>query len=452
MEAEIVICGAGIAGISAAYYLAVENGIEDILLVDEGAPLSLTSDKSSECYRNWWPDASMVALMNRSIDLLEKLASQSSNVFHLNRRGYLYLTSDKGNIQEMKRSAEVISSQGAGSLRIHSSWSGTSSYTPASPEEHLNSLSGADLILDPGLFREHFPYITAEVAAALHVRRAGWFSAQQLGMYLLEQARQRGVRFLREKVTGIHLRDGRIREVKLESGGSIRTDIFINAAGPFLGDVGELMRVRLPVFNELHQKAALKDTQQIIPRDAPLLIWDDAQKLSWSEEERDLLAEDPEMKALLGELPPGAHTRPEGGPDSPIVLMLWEYKKKVIQPDWPPPLDQVFPEVVLRGLSTMVPGLRVYIQRAGRIELDGGYYTKTEENRPIIGPLPVQGAFVIGALSGYGLMAACAAGELLAQHVTGKPLPDYARTFSLDRYQDPQYLSALGALKDTGQL
>ncbi|MFP3853408.1 MAG: FAD-dependent oxidoreductase, partial [Anaerolineales bacterium] len=49
---SIVICGAGIAGISTAYHLAVEHGISEILLVDERPPLSLTSDKSTECYRN----------------------------------------------------------------------------------------------------------------------------------------------------------------------------------------------------------------------------------------------------------------------------------------------------------------------------------------------------------------------------------------------------------------
>jgi hypothetical protein len=34
------------------------------------------------------------------------------------------------------------------------------------------------------------------------------------------------------------------------------------------------------------------------------------------------------------------------------------------------------------------------------------------ENRPLVGPLPVDGAFVTGALSGFGLMSAHGAGEL----------------------------------------
>jgi len=54
-SAEVVICGAGIAGVTAAYHLAVRRGVRGVVLVDERPPLTLTSDKSTECYRNWWP-------------------------------------------------------------------------------------------------------------------------------------------------------------------------------------------------------------------------------------------------------------------------------------------------------------------------------------------------------------------------------------------------------------
>ena len=86
--ADIVICGAGIAGISAAYYLAVKRGVKDILIVDELPPMTLTSDKSAECYRNWWagPGNAMVGLMNHSIDLLETMAQETGNIFNLSRR------------------------------------------------------------------------------------------------------------------------------------------------------------------------------------------------------------------------------------------------------------------------------------------------------------------------------------------------------------------------------
>jgi len=36
--ADVVICGAGIAGVSVAYHLAVEHGLKNIVLVDERQP------------------------------------------------------------------------------------------------------------------------------------------------------------------------------------------------------------------------------------------------------------------------------------------------------------------------------------------------------------------------------------------------------------------------------
>ena len=54
-SSKVVICGAGIAGVAAAYHLAVEKGLDHVVLVDEGNPLSLTSDKSTEAYPTGGP-------------------------------------------------------------------------------------------------------------------------------------------------------------------------------------------------------------------------------------------------------------------------------------------------------------------------------------------------------------------------------------------------------------
>ena len=454
IKAEVVICGAGIAGVSAAYSLAVEKGVQNILLVDEGAPLSLTSDHSTECYRNWWPGPgdAMVALMNRSIDRMEALARQTGNTFRMNRRGYLYCTASPNRAAEMRKSGEQISALGAGPLRVHSGKPGDPAYRPAHPEEFQDQPEGADLLLDPAVILRHFPYLTEKVVAALHVRRAGWFSAQQLGMLLLERAKAHGVRIVSAKVIRIDQSKGRFTGVHLAGGKQIQASVFVNAAGPHLKTVGQMLGVELPVFNELHQKLAMRDTQGILDRNAPLVIWSDPQQLDWSAEEQEYLREEPEAQILQEELPAGIHTRPDGGADSPIVLALWEYHTRQVEPVWPIAEDPLYPEVVMRGLTRMLPGMRTYLQKAGKPRLDGGYYTKTPENRPLIGRFPVEGAFMIGALSGYGLMAACGAGELLAEHVTGGYLPPYAAMFSLERYDDPGYRRMLDAWGTTGQL
>ena len=466
---DCVICGAGLAGISTAYQLAARFGLRDVLMVDERAPLSLTSDKSTECYRNWWPgpDDAMVRLVNRSIDLLEELARTSGNVFHLNRRGYLYVTADPGRVGEIRREAQAVSALGAGPLREHP---GAGGYQPAPASDFQDRPAGADrigadgigadpigadLIVDPALIHELFPYLTEQAAAVLHVRRAGWLSAQQLGMYLLEQARACGVRLQRGRLAAVDLRGGRVAGVRLEgAAGTVRveTAAFVDAGGPLVADVARLMGVELPVFAELHAKVSFADRLGAVPREAPLLIWTDPQRLPWSEEERRLWAESAETRWLLEELPGGAHTRPEGPAGSETVLMLWPYHTPVMHPQWPPAFDPSYAEVTLRGLATMLPGLRAYLSRMPKPVVDGGYYLKTAENRPLIGPLPVAGAYMAGALSGFGLMAACGAGELAAAHVAGASLPDYAPAFRLERYDDPAYRAAWERWQPAGQL
>jgi glycine/D-amino acid oxidase-like deaminating enzyme len=55
----------------------------------------------------------------------------------------------------------------------------------------------------------------------------------------------------------------------------------------------------------------------------------------------------------------------------------------------------------------------------------------------------VAGNHLLCGLSGFGIMASPAAAELLAAHVTGGELPDYAADFLLTRYDDPAYLEKM---------
>jgi glycine/D-amino acid oxidase-like deaminating enzyme len=445
--ADVVICGAGITGVAAAHFLS-KAGLKNIVLLDQRPPLSFTSDKSTECYRNWWPDAEVLALMNRSIDLTEALANESGNVFHMNRRGYLYVTADENKITELESASLRASMLGAGETHIHSSKS--ASYQPAQAEGFHGALEGADLLIGNELIHKYFPYITEQAVAALHVRRAGWLSAQQLGMYLFETARRRGVQFESGAITGVEVMNGRVNRVKLGSGEHIDSPIFINAAGPYLKEVGKLLNVELPVHTELHLKAAVKDSACVVGRDAPLLIWSDAQYLPWDAEEREALAEDDSTRWLTEMFPSGVHTRPEGAGDT--ILMLWDYQTRLMDAVDSPPMDEQYPEIALRGLAAMLPRMKEYFARMPRPQLDGGYYTKTRENRPLVGPLPVDGAYVIGAVSGYGIMSACGVGDLLAAHVTGGQLPSYASAFDLRRYDDLEYQKELEDWGDSGQL
>jgi glycine/D-amino acid oxidase-like deaminating enzyme len=446
--AEVVICGAGIAGIAAAFHL-VRQGVGDVVLVDERPPLSLTSDKSTECYRNLWPGPgdAMAAAMNRSIDLLEELARESGNVFRMNRRGYLFATAEPARAARFVESAREAAALGSGTARIHAG--AGSDYRPSPADGFEDQPVGVDVVTDRTLIRRHFPYLADDTLAVFHARRCGWLSGQQLGMHMLERARDKGMRLVSGRVEAITTAGGHVSGVTV-SGTTIATPRVVNAAGPFLAPVARMLGVDLPVYCEQHAKIAFADTLGAMPREAPMLIWADPVRVAWSDDERAALAST--RPDLLEELPTGAHGRPEGGGDSPIVLLLWTYHLDRVEPVFPMTFDPAYTELVIRGMARMVPAFARYADRLPRAVVDGGYYTKTRENRFLAGPLPVEGAYVCGALGGYGLMAASVAGELVASHVTGRPLPPYAPAFTLARYDDPAYRALLDRWGDSGQL
>src|SRR5215471_2700765 len=160
--ADVVVCGAGIAGLAAAYHLSVRQRVGRVLVIDELPPMSLTSDKGTQGYRNWWPgpDDTMFRFVSRSIDLLEESAHESGNVFRLNRRGYLFATLSDPELARLEATARQVSAFGMGEVRVHRS---AATYAPASAEGFAGQPTGADLLVGDAA-RENFPYLSQEMA------------------------------------------------------------------------------------------------------------------------------------------------------------------------------------------------------------------------------------------------------------------------------------------------
>ncbi len=420
-SADVVVIGAGIAGVAAAHNLATERGVGDVVIVDPRPPLSLTSDKSTESYRNWWPDGPMVQLMNRSIDLLEKMTSLSDDAFSLNQRGYLFATADETTLGRLAAQAELTAPLGA-----------------------------ATEIFEGRRLAREYPYLATDAVGAVRAKRAGWFDAQQLGSWMLDRVREAGGALRKRRATGVLLRGEAVEGVRLDDGEVVHAPVVVDAGGPMAGSVAEMAGVDLPLHSELHLKVMFKDHLGTIPRSAPMLIWADPQEVDWTDDERKGLLQAGRGE-LLGEMPGFCHARPEGGQASPYVVGLWEYGRKVMHPEWPITIDPLYPEVVIRGLSRMIPALSAYRDAMPEAVVDGGYYTKTPENRPLVGPCGPEGFHVIAGLSGFGVMVAAGAADLLGAHITASAIPTSGKAFLPSRYDDPSYMNALESL-ESGQL
>ena len=275
-------------------------------MVEPGNPLSLTSDKSTEAYRNWWPGPDrrhdrvhepQHRPASRRSRARPTIASISTAAATCSRPP---IAARSPSCRAWRQTAEA---RGGGPARLHETAS--SPYTP-SPERGFDfALTGADVITDASLIRRHFPYLAPETVAVAHARRAGWLSAQQLGMVMLEAARERGVKLVRGKVVGIDTAAGACARSHVEQRGERQTleaTHLVLAAGPMQKDMARLLGVDLPLFAERHLKVSFADTLGAVPRAAPMLIWLDEQHLPWSDEERAALAEDEEARWLLEEV------------------------------------------------------------------------------------------------------------------------------------------------------
>lgn len=438
---EVAIIGAGSVGIAVAHALARDHGITRVALVDGRDPMSLTSAQSGENYRNWWPHPAMTAFTDHSISLMEALDRESGGRLHMTRGGYALATRKAdldGLMAELRRGYRET----PGAIRVHET---AGSYAPPQRTPWEAAPAGVDVLVDRDLIRTSFPAFTPDIAAVIHIRRAGSIDAQQMGSVMLERVREAGGELVRGEVKSIA--HGFTLEIAARHGTrKLQADRIVIAAGPFVREVAAMLGEELPAKCVYQQKIAFPDVLGAVPRGQPFSIDLDGQSLAWSDEDRALLAEDPATRHLTAPMKGGIHCRPDGPVSGTWIKLGWAYNERASDPRGEEPMDPQFPDTVVRGASRLNPKLADYIGRLPRgVRHYGGYYTMTEENWPLIGAMKTPGAFIAGALSGYGSMAACATGAICAAAIAGKPVPDYSRAFGLGRSAELiREISALG--------
>jgi len=440
--AEVAVIGAGNIGIAVAYYLVKDQRIKDVVLIDPRDPMSLTSAQSGENYRNWWPHPTMTAFTDHSISLLEEVDRASGGRINMTRGGYALVTRNE-RPQAMIDELHVGYRDTPGKIRIHESLS--DGYAPPVRAPWSDAPAGVDVLLNRDLIRKTFPSLGDDVASVVHVRRAGSISGQQLGQYMLEEIRAAGGRLVRAEVRAISGQGPFTLELEAKDGTrKLCAGRIVNAAGPFVQEIGAMLGEEVAVKHIFQQKISFQDREGAISRNLPFTIDMDAQILTWTDEDRELLASDPETRRLVEPMPGAIHVRPDGAVDGNWIKMGWAYNARPTNPRDEDPIDPQFPDTVLRGASRLHSKLTAYIGRLPRgTHHYGGYYTMTEENWPLIGRMKTDGAFIAGALSGFGSMAACASGALCAAWVAGKEVPGYARTLAPQRYQDDALMKEL---------
>ena len=418
MADKIIICGAGVAGIATAFYLSRESNSFDITIIDKLEPLSSTSSKSGENFRDFWPHPCMEALSSHSIDLMRELHAQHKpNPFRMEFSGYHFV-----------------------------------SHNPDAPifqdENTLAFRETNEVVLDQEEILSKYPYLDKGIKKSVFINNAGNIDSITMANCMLNSAKQKGVNVIKSEIIGISSHGDGFR-VLLKEKEILLCQKIVIAAGPFIGQLAEYLDIDLPIWNTFQRKFIIPDPENVIPSDMPFTIYADPQILKWEKEEKEYL--NSEGLNWMTETMPGAiHIKPEGGEK---IKMGWAYSKQHEIPKWEMKSDELFPQIVMRGASKFIPGLKKYIDNLpSPIIQYGGFYTRTQENWPLIGPLKVKNAFIVGALAGFGTMTACAAGELCVQHLLQMRLPWYAPYFHPGRYKDPKMREILKNADVDGQL
>lgn len=360
----------------------------------------------------------MMDFASHSITLMKKLKSEfGAEAFEMKYSGYDFISFDKDNA--------IFSSQ-------------SDPYSNSAIHEELNA----------NFIQKSKPYLSEKVQKVVTIKNAGSIDVYAMGSLLFREAKKKGATFIQSEIKAIHQNK---HDFDLQLADElIKVDKLCIAAGPFINDIAAMLQLNFPIENRLQQKFILPDPQKIIPKNMPFTIYADAQYLDWSEEEAAFFASNNDYKWLLNEFPGGLHVKPT----SEGVKLGWAFNTQAENPTWEPANMELFPQVVLKGASRFIPGLAAYENEIPTpIIRYGGYYTRTKENWPLIGPTKDANVFVIGALAGYGTMSACAAGELCAHYINKQEqLPSYAAYFHPLRYENDQMIQQMKALKVDGQL
>ena len=374
-KADVVIIGAGIFGVSAAFYLARDTNLE-VALIEKSQPGAGASGRSASIVRH-----------NYSTDIMIKSAIESQRIF-------------KNFESEVGEPIEFVTNSylGVVSTMKHDALRGI--------VERVKTFGINAKLLSPEEIREQHPYVnTDEITAAIHNLDAGYVYDPQIPISVyVKQAEKHGAKAYNDtKVTGIRTRDGAVKSV-VTNKGEIETDYVLNVTGPWAREVGRMVGLDIPVESQRQQLVEILPSPEW-PLTRP--TFSDHEQLTYIRP----------MKGGIAHCG-GHYFGAECDPDN--------YNEGV---------DQEFTTDVLNRLTLKVPSLK----DAKIVRGYSGLYENTPDTYPIVGESEEVKRFIncVG-WSGHGYKHGPMFGILLKELIqTGKTSLDISQ-LSLERFKTGQ--------------
>ncbi|MFO7742255.1 MAG: FAD-binding oxidoreductase [Anaerolineae bacterium] len=364
-RADAVVIGGGIVGVATAFWLS-RAGLDAVLVEMRDGLSTLTTPESIESFRAQFTEPAMSELAQESIEVFENFADVvgiPGYDIDLHHQGYLFVTDDAEMVDDAEAAVE---------------------------KHHQLGVTDSEFLTGEEA-RKRFPFLSETIVAGTFRQRDGWLSTHEATQGFAKGSRAQFL--LRTKATDV-LRDARGVCGVETSRGTIATRTVVNAAGPFAGQVGQMVGLDLPLEPVRRQKVFLSQ-QPLVPADAPLTI--------------DIVRD--------------SYWRPETGG----AYIAWVDPDEPVDEDPSEDLytDPYFAAIVLEKLINIAPfweEVALNLKKAD-VHPSAGYYVYTPDDQPLIGPVPDVPGFALNCGYWAGVMLSPAAGKRVADLVTGEMNP-----------------------------
>ncbi|MEE8389327.1 MAG: FAD-binding oxidoreductase [Anaerolineae bacterium] len=349
--ADVVIVGGGVMGASTAYHLALKGCRNVLLLERESFFGTEATGKCAGGIRYQFSTEINVRLSQLSLPMLDRFEEELDQPIDLRYCGYLFLLTHEQDVAAFRQNVEMQHRLG-----VETEW------------------------LEPMQIVEMVPLIDLEsVLAGTFYARDGLADPNGVVQGYISGARRLGAKLLNDvEVTDIRVAGGRVKGIGTDQG-EVATPVVVNAAGPWVGKVGRMAGVDIPIV-PVRRQIVVTGSLPEVPSDFPFVI-DFAQSLYFHWEG------------------PGILTG-MSNPNEPVGF------DQSVDEEW----ELVHLEAAMKRLPVL--------ERAGLASHWAGLYENSPDAHPILGRIPeVEGFYCIGGFSGHGFQHSPACGLLLAEEI-----------------------------------
>lgn len=368
-EAQVVIVGGGIIGVSIAYHLT-KLGWRDVVLLERGQLTCGTTWHAAGLVMQLRTTHTMTELCRYGTRLFEDLKSETGQDTGFRRTGSLPIARTADRLVEISRLISLGKCFGV--------------------EAHM---------LSPREIKYLYPLLDeSRIVGGAFIPGDGQTNPIDSTQALAKGARAGGARiFQGVTVTGFDIERGRIKGVITERG-AVKCDVAVLCAGAWSRDLGMQAGVNVPLYAAEHMYVTT-EANEAIPKDLPVLRDTDGY----------LYVKEDAGKLLVGAFEPHAKSLP-------MERLPKKFEFGELPEDWNQfelPMSKAMEVVPLLGSL----GIRHFMN---------GPESFTPDNKFILGEAPeVDGFYVAAGFNSQGILSAAGVGKALSEWiVAGEPTID----------------------------